>query len=104
MERIAFKMKLKDGFVQEYKKRHDEIWSELLKVLEDAGVYDYSIYLDRETNILFAFQKVKDDNTTDSLPENKIVQKWWAMMGDIMDTNPDNSPVCIDLVEVFHMD
>ena len=104
MKRIAFKMKLKDGFEEVYKKRHDEIWPELLKVLEAAGVYDYSIYLDTETNILFAFQKVKDTNTSDSLPENAIVQKWWAMMGDVMDTNPDSSPVCVDLDEVFHMD
>ncbi len=104
MKRIAFKMKLKDGFEDEYKKRHEKIWTELIKVLEDAGVCDYSIYLDKETNILFAFQKVKDHNQIDGLPNNEIVQKWWAMMGDIMDTNVDQSPVATDLIEVFHMD
>jgi L-rhamnose mutarotase len=59
MQRTAFKMKLKPGFKEEYKKRHDKIWQELSRVLEEAGVYDYSIYLDEETNILFAFQKLK---------------------------------------------
>ncbi len=104
MRRVSFKMKLKPGYEDEYKRRHDKIWPELVKELENAGVYDYSIYLDEETKILFAFQKLKDDNTSDKLPERPIVKKWWAYMADIMDTNPDNSPVCIDLKEVFHMD
>ena len=104
MNRVAFKMKLKQGFELEYKKRHDEIWPELVKQLEEAGISDYSIYLDPETNILFAFQKVKDHHTTDQLPETDIVKKWWAYMADIMDTNADNSPVQKPLHEVFHMD
>jgi len=104
MKRAAFKMKLKPGLEAEYKKRHDEIWPELSKALTDAGVSDYSIFLDRETNILFAVQKVTDNNTADKLPQTPIVKKWWAFMKDIMDSNPDNSPVCKDLVEVFHMD
>lgn len=104
MKRLAFKMKLKPGFEAEYKKRHDEIWPELLKELEDAGVGDYSIYLDPETLILFAFQKVKDHNRSDELPGRHIVKKWWKYMADLMDTNPDNSPVQTELIEVFHMD
>lgn len=104
MLRTAFKMKLKPGYAQEYKKRHDEIWPELAKVLEEAGVRDYSIYLDTETNILFAFQKLTDDNQAKEIPNNPVVKKWWAYMSDIMDTNPDNSPVEVSLKEVFHMD
>jgi L-rhamnose mutarotase len=104
MLRTAFKMKLKPGYAEEYKRRHDEIWPELVKVLEEAGVRDYSIYLDVETNILFAFQKLTEDNQAKSLPDNPAVKKWWAYMADIMDTNPDNSPVEISLREVFHMD
>ncbi len=104
MIRAAFKMKLKPGNEAEYKKRHDEIWDELVKVLEDAGVSDYSIYLDQETNTLFAFQKLEDNNLADKLPENLVVKKWWDYMSDLMDTNADKSPVCINLDEVFHMD
>ena len=104
MIRKAFKMKLKPGFEEEYKKRHDEIWPELSKVLKDAGVFDYSIYLDEETLTLFAFQKLEDNHHADRLPEDPIVKKWWAYMKDIMETNPDNSPVETDLKEVFHMD
>lgn len=102
--RNAFKMKLNPGQKQEYKKRHDEIWPELSKVLKDAGVSDYSIYLDEETNTLFAFQKLSPDNTADDLPNNPVVRKWWDFMSDIMEYNEDNTPVAIPLTEVFHMD
>jgi L-rhamnose mutarotase len=104
MTRFAFKMKLKPGFEAEYKRRHDEIWPELSRTLADAGVSDYSIFLDAGTLTLFAVQKLSDGNTADRLPGDPIVRKWWAHMADIMETNPDNSPVCIPLPEVFHAD
>lgn len=104
MEKVAFLMKLKPGFEAEYKKRHDEIWPELSAVLTEAGVYDYSIYLDRATGILFAVQKRTENNTADDLPNHPVVKKWWAYMADIMDTNADNSPVSTSIECVFHMD
>jgi L-rhamnose mutarotase len=103
MIRDAFKMKLKPGFEAEYQKRHDEIWPELSQVLADAGVSDYSIFLDAETLTLFASWKLTDDHATADLPNHPMVKKWWAFMADIMETNPDHSPVCISLGEVFHM-
>lgn len=104
MIRVAFKMKLKAGFEKEYKKRHDEIWPELAQELTKAGVADYSIFLDEETNTLFAVQKLTDDNTSDKLPQTEIVKKWWDYMSDIMEVNSDKSPVVIELKEVFHQD
>lgn len=103
MIRDSFKMKLKPGFEAEYQKRHDEIWPELSEVLAAAGVSDYSIFLDAETLTLFATWKLTDGNTTADLPNHPVVKKWWAFMADIMETNPDNSPVCVSLKEVFHM-
>lgn len=102
--RNAFKMKLKPGFEAEYKKRHDEIWPELAALLSDNGIQDYSIFLDEETLILFAVQKISPDFDHKFLPNHPIVKKWWAYMGDIMETNPDNSPVAIPLQEVFYLD
>ncbi|MDB2682394.1 L-rhamnose mutarotase [Opitutales bacterium] len=103
MIRNAFKMKLKSGFEAEYQKRHDEIWPELSQVLAQAGVSEYSIFLDAETLSLFACWKLSDDHTTMDLPNDPIVKKWWAYMAEIMETNPDNSPLCTQLREVFHM-
>ncbi len=104
MIRVAFTMKLKRGFEEEYKKRHDEIWPELKEELLKAGITDYSIFLDRETLTLFAVQKLTDNNTVELLPQKKIMRKWWDYMADIMETNPDNSPVVKNLEEVFHIE
>ena len=103
MTRHAFKMKLKPGVLAEYKKRHDEIWPELAKELSDAGVSDYSIFLDEETLTLFAVQKLAENNTAAALPQTAVVKKWWAFMAPLMDVNPDHSPVCTDLPEIFHL-
>nr|WP_319509554.1 L-rhamnose mutarotase [uncultured Draconibacterium sp.] len=104
MQRLAFKMYLNEGQKEEYIKRHDEIWPELKKLLKDAGVSEYSIFLDEETNILFAFQKVSGDGGSQDLGKTEIVQKWWAYMKDIMKSNPDNSPISVELEEVFYME
>ena len=104
MELKAFKMKLKPGFEAEYKRRHDEIWPEMLAELRAAGVSDYSIFLDPESLALFAVQTRADDSTAENLPRKAIVRRWWAYMKDIMDTNPDGSPISTPLTQVFHMD
>jgi L-rhamnose mutarotase len=104
MERFAFTMKLKPGMKEEYRKRHNEIWPELIELLRGAGVSDYSIFLDEETNTLFAVQNVSGESGSQDLGKEPIVQKWWDYMADIMETNPDNSPVTKPIEEVFHMD
>lgn len=104
MIRTAFKMKLKHGCEAEYKKRHDEIWPELVELIKNSGVSDYSIFLDIETNILFAVQKQSGRESSQDLGTNPVVRKWWDYMSDIMEVNPDNSPVTIPLPEVFYLD
>jgi|TARA_B110000261_G_C12790593_1_gene240186 L-rhamnose mutarotase len=103
MKRIAFKMHLNEGQKNEYKKRHDEIWPELKLLLKESGVSEYSIFLDEETNILFAFQKVASEGGSQDLGQTEIVKKWWEFMADIMETNTDNSPISVELKEVFYM-
>ena len=103
MKRTAFKMHLNEGQKEAYIKRHDEIWPELEKLLKDAGISEYSIFLDEETNTLFAFQKIRGEGGSQDLGKTDIVKRWWAYMADIMETNPDNSPVSSELEEVFYM-
>jgi len=103
MDRIAFKMKLLPGFQLEYKKRHDEIWPQLAALLKQAGISEYSIFLDQETDDLFGFLKTDDPKALDNLPANAVMQKWWNYMADIMETNTDSSPVSIPLKEVFYL-
>ena len=96
-------MKLYRGYEAEYKKRHDEIWPELSVLLKDAGISDYVIFLDEETNTLFSVLKATDKALLDNLPAKAIMQKWWAYMSDIMESNPDHSPVSVPLKEVFYL-
>ena len=103
MERVAFKMKLLPGFEAEYKKRHDELWPELVALLKKTGISDYSIFLEEESACLFGVLTVENRAALDSLPTEVIMQKWWAYMSDIMETNPDRSPVSIGLKEVFYL-
>ena len=103
-KRFGFKMKLLPGFRDEYRKRHSEIWPELLSLLKNEGIGNYSIFLDEETNTLFAYQEQSGESSSQELGNTEIVKKWWKYMSDIMVTNPDNSPVSIALDQVFYLE
>ena len=104
MEQIAFAMQLNPGQKKEYIRRHDAIWPELSELLREAGIRDYSIFLDEETYILFAVLKRTPGHTMDRLPDEEIMRRWWEYMAPIMRTHEDNSPVSRSLEQVFHMD
>jgi L-rhamnose mutarotase len=103
MTRVAFKMQLFKGFEDEYRKRHEILWPELEQLLKTTGISEYSIFLDKTTNSLFGVLKAADPKALDNLPAHPVMQKWWAYMKDIMESNPDNSPVSIPLTEVFYL-
>jgi L-rhamnose mutarotase len=103
IEKYAFRMKLNPGMRAEYIRRHDEIWPELVALLKEAGVSDYSIHLDAETSMLFGVLWRRTDHTMEDLPGHPLMKRWWAHMADIMQTKPDNEPVAVPLETVFHM-
>jgi len=103
METIAFKMKLHPGLKDEYRRRHAEVWPDLQQLLKEYGISDYSIFLDEETNILFAVQKLEELEPRIDLRSHPVMKKWWDYMADIMDVNPDNSPVAVPLEQVFYL-
>src|SRR5450432_1374010 len=103
MHRIAFKMQLFKGFEAEYKKRHDALWPELEALLKQTGISEYAIFLDESTYSLFGVLKAVDPKALDNLPAHPVMQRWWKYMGDIMESNPDNSPVSVPLKEVFYL-
>ena len=104
METIAFRMILNQGQRDEYQRRHDMIWPELVTLLKSAGVSDYSIWLDEETSHLFAVLKRPLDHGMDRLPAEAVMRRWWDHMADIMAVDADNMPVQVPLVRMFHMD
>jgi len=105
-DKVAFTMKLKPNVIDEYKRRHDEIWPELVNLIRENGISDYSIFLDEPSLTLFAVQKVSSTTNSSNvkLRENEIMKRWWAYMADLMETNADKSPVTHSLQLVFHMD
>ena len=103
MQRVAFKIKLFKGCEAEYKKRHEVLWPDLKALLKQTGIKDYSIFLDEQTNDLFGYLIIDDATKLDELPQHPVMQKWWAYMKDIMETNDDNSPVNTPLKEVFYL-
>jgi L-rhamnose mutarotase len=102
-KRFGFKMKLLPGFREEYKKRHSEIWPELVQLLKNEGIGNYSIFLDEDENTLFAYQEQTGESSSQDLGNTEIVKKWWKYMADIMETNEDSSPVTVPLEQVFFM-
>jgi L-rhamnose mutarotase len=96
-------MKLFPGCAAEYKKRHDEIWPQLVLLLKKAGITDYSIFLDEETNILFGMFEAQEPVLLEDLPKSAIMQEWWHYMSDLMESNADHSPVSVPLKEVFYL-
>lgn len=96
-------MKLNPGCREEYIRRHREAWPELMKTIKDSGVSDYSIFIDEQTDTLFAVQKVAGESGSQDIGGEEIVRKWWKYMADIMEVNPDDSPVSIPLEEVFYL-
>lgn len=103
MEKYAFRMRLNPGMRAEYQRRHDAIWPELVTLLREAGVSDYSIHLDEETGTLFGVLWRADSHRMGDLPSHPVMRRWWAHMADIMEVRDDNEPVAVPLVTVFHL-
>jgi len=104
MIRKAFLMVVNSDAHEEYKRRHDPIWSELQKVLKQHGVHNYSIFLEPGTSRLFAYVEIESEKLWEQIAETEACLRWWAFMKDIMPTNEDNSPITTNLDEVFHLD
>src|SRR5262245_7264678 len=104
MIRKAYLMTLKPGCQEEYERRHNPIWPELQAVLKEHGVSNYSIFLDRKTDRLFAYAEIESEAWWQQIAQNEVCQRWWAHMKDLMLTNADKSPIAVDLDEVFHID
>jgi L-rhamnose mutarotase len=101
---LGFKMKLYEGMEEEYIKRHNELWPEMIDMLHAHGGKNYTIFLDPETNILFGSIEIENEELWGQAADTAINRKWWDYMADIMETNSDNSPVSHPLVSVFHLD
>lgn len=104
MIRKAFLMSVNADAHDEYERRHRPIWAELEAVLKNHGVSNYSIFLETKTNQLFGYVEISSETLWNQIAETDECKRWWAFMRDIMPSNKDNSPISVELKEVFHLD
>jgi L-rhamnose mutarotase len=105
VQRIAFLIRLKPGADPvEYKRRHDEIWPEMLDALRAAGLRNYSIFRDGLT--LFAYVEVDDHEQARSIiAADATNARWQAYMADMIDHDVDPETGGLRLLPLmFHMD
>lgn len=104
MIRKSFKMKLYDGMAEEYERRHNLLWDDMKEMIRQYGGHNYSIFLDKETGVLYGYIEIESEALWARSADTEVCRRWWDYMADIMETNPDNSPVSVDLYPVFHLD
>ncbi len=97
-------MTIHPGQRAEYERRHQPIWRELEDTLIQHGVRTYSIYLDPDSLDLFGYVEIEDEARWAAVAGTEVCRRWWRHMREIMPSNPDDSPVSRQLLEVFHME
>ncbi|KAJ9160875.1 DUF718-domain-containing protein [Coniochaeta hoffmannii] len=113
--RYAQIVKLKPEHVEEYKKVHAAVWPEVLKQIKDCKMEDYSIYLDDDTHILFAYFKYVGydfEGDMERMRENPRVREWWkmtdgwqeSMVPGAKSSEAGTPPWWKPVEEVFHVD
>lgn len=104
MIRKAFRMSVHVGQETEYERRHSPIWRELEEALLAHGVRTYSIFLDAATRDLVAYVEVEDEARWQAIAQMEVCRRWWRFMREIMPANADDSPISLELREVFHIE
>ena len=105
MERYAWKAVVKDGMKDEYVRRHNEIWPELVKVLKEAGIVNYSIW--NVGNELFGYYECEKgaEFACRTQAESPVVDRWNEYMKDVMEMELDpETGAQPKLVKVFELD
>ena len=104
MERVGFTMRLLPGQVAEYRRRHADVWPEMLDALKAAGVRDYSIFLHGID--LFAYLEVDDfDSFREGMAATEVNDRWQAEMAELIDPLTDPATGFHQrLEEIFHLD
>lgn len=97
-------MKLKPGCAAEYKRRHDEIWPELLDAFKKAGVMEYHIFLDERTGTLFAFQTVEENDGLRKLRGADLMKRWWRHMAEVLEVDAEGIPASRALTQMFGLE
>ena len=107
MQRVGFRLQIRPEMADEYKRRHAEVWPEMLQALRETGWTNYSIFLDRGDGTLFGYLETPDlDAARAGMATREINAKWQADMAPFFvaleGKNPDEGFLLLE--EVFHLD
>lgn len=104
MERFCFKMLIREGQEGEYKRRHDEIWPELVAEIEAAGVSNYSLF--RRGREVIAYCECEPDVATafGKLGESEVNAQWSEYFADVLEELVDADGNLFEAEEVWHLD
>lgn len=105
MERLAWKGKIKPGCKEEYVKRHNEIWPEMVEVLKNAGICNYTIFANGEE--LFGYYECEKGVAYAERiqAQSEVVDRWNVYMEDILELEMDpETGAQPKLLEVFRLD
>jgi L-rhamnose mutarotase len=104
MARFAFRMNIRRGTEEEYLRRHQQIWPEMLDALRRAGFQNYSIYRDGLTLVAY-FEAEDPQETWARISAEPVNARWQEMMSDILIVEPDPATgFPVSLPEMFHLD
>jgi len=106
MQRVAFLLKVKRDKIEEYKRRHREVWPEMLAALRETGWRNYSLYL-REDGALFGYLETPDfEAARAGMAAKEVNARWQAEMAPFFEQlegqRPDEGLLVLE--EVFHLD
>lgn len=106
MQRVSFILKVKKDRIDEYKRRHAEVWPEMLQALRETGWHNYSLYM-RPDGLLFGYLETEDFGAAKAgMAKREVNARWQAEMGDLFEALEGQKPdeAMSPLEEVFHLD
>lgn len=106
MQRVGFKLQIRPEMADEYKRRHAEVWPDMLQALSETGWTNYSIYLDRSDGTLFGYFETPDlEAAKAGMAKREVNERWQADMAPFFialeGKRPDEG--FLHLEEVFHL-
>lgn len=104
MERICFTFELHPGMEAEYKRRHDEIWPELVEAIQEAGIRNYTLFR-RDTSVI-AYAECHPDAATafGKVGATDVNARWAAWFEDVILRLTDDAGELMRADEVWHLD
>lgn len=105
MQRVAFKLKVRPEMLEEYKRRHREVWPEMLQALRETGWHNYSLFMEPD-GTLFGYLETPDfERARTEMEKREVNARWQREMAPFFESltgRPDEAMAPLE--EVFHLD